>query len=282
MKFKKSLNNNIALAEDPEGNELIVIGTGIGFKKVKGQTLRREEIQKTFRIGEDERYQRIEQFFNEIPLQVIDIADQIIKLGQQYIGARINDSLLLPLSDHIHYALERLEKKLEIQSPLQWEVRHLYPKEFMAGQKAVALINEAFQVTLPEPEASFIALHFVNAQIEHGTMNQTLKVTTIINQILDLLTEHFNMKLEQDSMNYSRFITHLRYFIVRQMNKVTLSFKDEHFLFDVLSERYPDSYECVRKIRDFVEQEYGFHISKDEMVYLIIHVERMTSRSGAE
>lgn len=282
MKFKKSLNNNIALAEDPEGNELIVIGTGIGFKKVKGQTLRREEIQKTFRIGADERYQRIEQFFNEIPLQVIDIADQIIKLGQQHIGARINDSLLLPLSDHIHYALERLEKKLEIQSPLQWEVRHLYPKEFMAGQKAVALINEAFQVTLPEPEASFIALHFVNAQIEHGTMNQTLKVTTIINQILDLLTEHFNMKLEQDSMNYSRFITHLRYFIVRQMNKVTLSFKDEHFLFDVLSERYPDSYECVRKIRDFVEQEYGFHISKDEMVYLIIHVERMTSRSGAE
>lgn len=282
MKFKKSLNNNIALAEDPEGNELIVIGTGIGFKKVKGQTLRREEIQKTFRIGADERYQRIEQFFNEIPLQVIDIADQIIKLGQQYIGARINDSLLLPLSDHIHYALERLEKKLEIQSPLQWEVRHLYPKEFMAGQKAAALINEAFQVTLPEPEASFIALHFVNAQIEHGTMNQTLKVTTIINQILDLLTEHFNMKLEQDSMNYSRFITHLRYFIVRQMNKVTLSFKDEHFLFDVLSERYPDSYECVRKIRDFVEQEYGFHISKDELVYLIIHVERMTSRSGAE
>lgn len=282
MKFKKSLNNNIALAEDPEGNELIVIGTGIGFKKVKGQMLRREEIQKTFRIGEDERYQRIEQFFNEIPLQVIDIADQIIRLGQQYIGARINDSLLLPLSDHIHYALERLEKKLEIQSPLQWEVRHLYPKEFMAAQQAVTLINEAFQVTLPESEASFIALHFVNAQIDHGTMNQTLKVTTIINQILHLMTEHFNMKLEQDSINYSRFITHLRYFIVRQMNKVTLSFKDEHFLFDVLSERYPDSYECVRKIRDFVEQEYGFYISKDEMVYLIIHVERMTSRSGAE
>ncbi|WP_340026477.1 PRD domain-containing protein [Paenibacillus sp. FSL K6-1096] len=282
MIFKKSLNNNIALAEDPEGNELIVIGTGIGFKKVKGQTLRREEIQKTFRIGADERYQRIEQFFNEIPLPVIDIADQIIQLGHQYIGARINDSILLPLSDHIHYALERLEKKLEIQSPLQWEVRHLYPKEFMAGQKAVALINEAFQVILPESEASFIALHFVNAQIEHGTMNQTLKITTMINQILHLMTEHFNMKLEQDSMNYSRFITHLRYFIVRQMNKVTLSFKDEHFLYDVLSERYPDSYECVRKIKQFVEQEYGFHINKDEMVYLIIHVERMTSRSGAE
>ncbi|UOK61005.1 CAT RNA binding domain-containing protein [Paenibacillus sp. OVF10] len=33
MRFKKSLNNNIALAEDTEGCEVIVIGTGVGFKK---------------------------------------------------------------------------------------------------------------------------------------------------------------------------------------------------------------------------------------------------------
>lgn len=46
MKFKKSLNNNIALAEDLEGNELIVIGTGVGFKKVKGQELKQEDIKK--------------------------------------------------------------------------------------------------------------------------------------------------------------------------------------------------------------------------------------------
>lgn len=282
MKFKKSLNNNIALAEDLEGNERIVIGTGVGFKKVKGQELKQEDIQKTFRIGADERYQRMEQFFNEIPLQVIDITDQIIQLGKQNISSKLNDSILLPLADHIHYALERLRNELEIQNPLQWEIRNLYPKEFMTGQTAVGLINEAFQVKLHDSEASFIALHFVNAQIDRGTMSQTMKVTTIINQIIGLMTEHFNIKLEQDSINYSRFITHLRYFIVRQMNKVVLSFKDEHFLYDVLSSRYPDSYECVGKIKHFVEKEYCFSINKDEMVYLIIHVERMTSRSGTE
>ena len=34
MKFRKSLNNNIALAVDDDGYEIIIIGTGVGFKNI--------------------------------------------------------------------------------------------------------------------------------------------------------------------------------------------------------------------------------------------------------
>lgn len=86
MRFKKSLNNNIALAEDAEGCEVIVIGTGVGFKKVKGQPIEQSQIQKMFRIGSNDKYQRVEQFLSDIPLQVIDITDQIIEEGKTMIG----------------------------------------------------------------------------------------------------------------------------------------------------------------------------------------------------
>ncbi|PQP81504.1 hypothetical protein C0Q44_17430 [Paenibacillus sp. PCH8] len=282
MKFKKSLNNNIALAEDTDGCEVIVIGTGVGFKKVKGQTIDREHIQKTFRIGANDKYQRMEQFFNDIPLQVIDITDQIIETGQKRIGKKLHDSILLTLADHIHFALERLKTGMDIQNPLHWDIRHLYPVEYGAGEQAVNLINEAFHVSLSHSEASSIALHFVNAQFDSGSMNQTIKITKMINDILEIMSHHFEIAPDQESVNYSRFVTHLRYFIVRQLNREVLSFKDQHFLYDVLSERYPSSCQCAQKIKEFMEHQYKFIITPDEMVYLMIHIERVTTHPDAD
>ena len=241
MRFKKSLNNNIALAEDAEGYEVIVIGTGVGFKKVKGQWIEREQIQKTFRIGSDDKYQRLEQFFNDIPLQVINVTDQIIEHGRNQIGKKLNDSILLTLADHIHFALDRFKSGVDVQNPLHWDIRHLYPVEYRIGAYAVELINEAFEVSLPSTEASSIALHFVNSQFDSGSMNQTIKITQMINEVL--------------------------------------SFKDQQFLYDVLSERYPSSFQCALKIKEEMEQQRGFAITPDEMVYLMIHIERVTSRS---
>ncbi|QOS79186.1 PRD domain-containing protein [Paenibacillus sp. JNUCC31] len=282
MRFKKSLNNNIALAEDAEGCEVIVIGTGVGFKKAKGQWIERDQIQKTFRIGSNDKYQRLEQFFNDIPLHVIDITDQIIEAGQTIIGKKLNDSILLTLADHIHFALDRYNSGVEVGNPLHWDIRHLYPAEYRIGEYAVERINEAFQVSLPSSEASSVALHFVNSQFDSGSMNQTIKITKIINDCLEIMSHHFGIALDQESVNYSRFITHLRYFIVRQMNREVLSFKDQHFLFDVLSERYPSSFQCAQKIKEFMERQHEFNITPDEMVYLMIHIERVTSHSDAD
>ncbi|WP_342415849.1 PRD domain-containing protein [Paenibacillus sp. FSL R10-2782] len=282
MKFKKSLNNNIALAEDQDGCEVIVIGTGVGFKKARGQWIDRDHIQKTFRIGENDKYQRIEQFFNDIPLQVIDITDQIIEMGQEMIGKELNDSLLLTLADHIHFALERLKSGLDVQNPLHWDIRHLYPVEYRVGEQAVNRINEVFHVTMSHGEASSIALHFVNSQFDSGSMNQTIRITKIINDILEIMSVHFGIALDQEAVNYSRFVTHLRYFIVRQLNREVISFKDQHFLYDMLSERYPSSFQCAQKIKVFMEQQHEFIITPDEMVYLMIHIERVTSHSDAD
>lgn len=281
MRFKKSLNNNIALAEDDEGCEVIVIGTGVGFKKVKGQLIKQEQIQKTFRIGTNDKYQRLEQFFNDIPLHIIDITDQIIEEGQGLIGKKLNDSILLTLADHIHFALDRYHSGVEIQNPLHWDIRHLYPVEYRIGEHAVKRINEVLEVILPSVEASSIDLHFVNSQFDSSSMNQTIKITQVINDILGIMTDYFGMALNQESTDYSRFITHLRYFIIRQLNREVLSFKDQQFLYDVLSERYPSSFQCAQKIKEAMEQQRGFVITPDEMVYLIIHIERVTTRSNA-
>ncbi|UOK61006.1 hypothetical protein MT997_20495 [Paenibacillus sp. OVF10] len=53
---------------------------------MKGQPIEQSQIQKMFRIGSNDKYQRVEQFLSDIPLQVIDITDQIIEEGKTLIG----------------------------------------------------------------------------------------------------------------------------------------------------------------------------------------------------
>ena len=81
-----------------------------------------------------DKYQRVEQFLSDIPLQVIDITDQIIEEGKTMIGKKLNDSILLTLADHIHFALDRFKKGVDVQNPLHWDIRHLYPAEYHAGE----------------------------------------------------------------------------------------------------------------------------------------------------
>lgn len=279
MKFMKSLNNNIAMAVDDNGNEVIVVGTGIGFKKVKGQNIDERGIQKIFKFGKNDKYSRLDQFFNEIPLKIVDVTDQIIKQGNSLLGKTLNDSILLTLSDHLNFAVERTRSGIEINNPLQWEIRHLYPKEYQIGQHALSIIKDELGIQLPGSEASFIALHFVNAQFDNGEMNETLQITKMISTILEIVKSHFHLELDDESLNYSRFITHLRYFIVRQINKESIVIKEENFLYDILSQRYPRSFECVQKINQFLGDNYGWNVTNDEMVYLMLHIERVTARA---
>ena len=50
MRIKKVINNNILCAIDEKGNELIVTGKGIGFKRFTGELIDQARIEKIYRM----------------------------------------------------------------------------------------------------------------------------------------------------------------------------------------------------------------------------------------
>lgn len=46
VKINKILNNNVVIAKDDNGHEVIVMSTGLGFSKKAGDIFRREDAQK--------------------------------------------------------------------------------------------------------------------------------------------------------------------------------------------------------------------------------------------
>lgn len=277
FQFIKSLNNNIVLACDQKQNEVVLFGTGIGFSRKPGDIIEESSVHKLFFNDSNKRFAPMIQNLSE---PIISITEEMIQYGSTVLEKQIHASILIILADHIYFAIERAKNNQNIDNPLQWEIPHLYPKEYKIGTKGVELIKEKLAISLPLQEASLIALHFVNAQFERQDMNVTLKMTEIISRILDIVNYHFQINLDESSLYYSRFIVHLRYFIMRQRNstKDTIGLNDES-LFETVKTHYNKSYICATKIAKYLFDAHTWEISKDEIIYLLLHIERIINDS---
>lgn len=275
FEFVKSLNNNIVLAYDENHNEVVLFGTGIGFNRKKGDMVEESSVIKLFINDSNKRLAPMIQNLSE---DIVSATEEIVQYGSRVLEKQLHASILIVLADHLYFAMERAKKSQNVDNPLQWEVPHLYPKEYEIGVKGVKSIEERLQIKLPPQEASFIALHFVNAQFESQDMSDTLKITEIISRILDIVNYHFQLILDENSLYYSRFIVHLRYFIIRQKThmKDTIGLNDEDLL-ETVKTRYKKSYQCAVKIAKYLHDAYSWDVSKDEIIYLLLHIERITS-----
>lgn len=274
----KSLNNNIILAKSKENEEFVLFGTGIGFKKKKGDLIDVKQATKIFQPKGDF---RARQFLEHVSVDLLTVTEKIVSLGEAKLKVKLNQSILFALADHLHFAIEK-EDDWNLENPIQWEVPYLYYEEHEVGKLALGLIEEELGHKLPEREASFIALHFVNAQLDSDSMGDTIQITKLIKSIIKIIQRLFEVNLDKTTITYSRFITHLRYFIARQnMNNRAVNQMDDE-LKSVIQDRYMKSYACGLIIKSMIEKEFSWQVTEDEVIYLVIHIEQLIKENNKE
>lgn len=271
----KSLNNNLVLAVNEEAEEFVLFGKGIGFKKKKGDVIDQTLVTKIFES--QSQTQNFSAILANISPEILSMTEKIIEKGEQELNKKINASIIVALSDHIQSAIERQKNDQDLtENALQWEIPFLYFKEYELGKTALIMIEEEMGVVLPEIEASFIALHFVNAQDGLESMDETMFITKVTKSMVKIIQALFDISLNKSSINYSRFVTHIRYFMNRQIRNKAFTSENNDGLYAIIQEQYPRSYACGLTIREMLKKDYQMSISDDEMVYLIIHIERIT------
>jgi beta-glucoside operon transcriptional antiterminator len=278
MKVKKVINNNIVRSLDEKNNEVLVMGKGIGFKKKPGDPIDETAIEKVYTSTPELPTNKLTQLLSKVKLEHVQVANEIISYAKVSLGKKLSENVYLTLTDHIDYAIERYESDLPIKNALLWEIKRFYNHEFLIGKEALNIIENRLGIRLPEDEAGFIALHIVNAELDMSKVSQVTEMTKIIQRIVNIIKYHYKMDLDEYSLNYERFITHLKFFVHRLFSGVELEEdKDAGFLF-MLKERYKEEYECALKVREYIIKEFGKDLKEDEMIYLTIHIRRITSK----
>ncbi|WP_033164685.1 PRD domain-containing protein [Clostridium sp. KNHs205] len=275
MVVEKIINNNIISSFDEKGNEIVVMGRGLGFKVKPGQTIDQEKVEKIFRMDNDQEAKQLEAVLADIPIENIQLCNEIISYAKTVIKSKLSKNIYITLTDHINYAITRYQEGIHFTNALKWEIKKFYHEEFEAGKKAVELIRERIGIDMTEDEAASIALHFVNAELGIEISN-TIDVTKLIQNVLKIITYHFQLVINEDTINYERFITHLKFFSQRVVTNNNNTGVDEE-LYQMVKNQYPAAYACAEKIKAYVEQEYHIELPKEEMVYLTIHIKRIVS-----
>lgn len=275
MEVIKKINNNVAICMDGNGKELVAFGKGIGFPETPYEIQDMGRISRTF-YGVDARYFDL---LNEIPEDIFEISAKIVEYAKSILCAELNGNIVFTLADHIHFAMIRYQKKMFVNMPIMYDIQHLYPKEMQIGEHALQYINDCKKLPLAKEEAASIAMHFINAE----SLSRKAKDSSheLIEDVTAIIEDFFQITIDRNGFNNSRFVSHMQYLLQRKTIDQGLLSGNVR-LFTTMKDEYPKTYDCVLRIKDYLKREIDWDSSDEELLYFMLHINRLCSRENCE
>ncbi len=281
LRIKKVINNNVLCVIDDNNHELIVTGKGLGFQHKTGEFIDPGLVEKTYRMETRDDQRKLRELVGQIPIEHLVLTQELVEHIRGEIPQPLNESLLITMADHISFAIKRKKEGLEFRNPLQGDIMCYYPAEYRLGQYCLRVIREQLGVELVESEASFIALHIVNAEL-NTDMSEMYDITRLIDEALEVVEYYYQKKFDRESLDFSRFVVHLRYFAQRLFQDKTLEdgteMRDAEFR-RMIEKSCPEHYKCAQHIAAYVKSTWHKELSDEELIYLTIHLKRINMSS---
>ena len=282
MKIKKVINNNILCVVDPHGCEHIVTGRGIGFGRHRGENLDEGLIERSYRMEDKGAQKSLRELVEKIPAEHLELTQVLIADIRKQIPQKLNETLLITLADHISFAIERKQSGLAFSNPLAGSIMAYYPTEYYLGQQCLKSVRSKLGIDLHPDEAAFIALHIVNAEL-NTSMTEMYDITRLIGDVTKLVEYFYGRSFDRESLDFSRFVVHLRWFAQRLFQgKMLEDDQGEHDLVfrQLIMKNCRDHYKCAQCIEQYVRTTWQKELSQEELTYLTIHLKRINLSGG--
>ena len=276
MEIVRVFNNNLVLARDGAGREVILTGRGLGFQARPGQAVDPAKVVRTFIPTDGRDPDHLAHLLSGIPPEHIQLVGAALgEVGLESLTR--NPALVIALADHVSFALRRIAMGMDVEYPLLAEVKNLYADEYAQAEALLASINAHSDTPLPDTEAVGLALHLVNAGFSTGDLSYTYTMTGVIQQMVAVLEQTYGTALDPGSVSVGRFVTHLRYLFVRIHQHKQLN-ETQHTLVGVaIRQAYPRAVECSLRLASLLELRLGSTLTDDEVSYLTLHVARVAA-----
>lgn len=273
MKVQKILNNNVIVTLNEKGKEIVAMGRGIAFRKKTGDEIDPQQIDKVYTLSDQGISSKFQTMLADIPMEHMLLSERVIDYAKIRLGKKLNDSIYVTLPDHISTAIARYKDGIVLKNPLLWDIKRFYRDEFDVGLKANQIVLEETGVEFRQDEAAFITLHFVNAQLNEQ-MENVHDITQIMQDICAIVKEYFKMDFDESSLNYYRFINHVKFFAQRLLNGVYYD-DDDNDLLDVIKFKHKKSFNCAERIKQMILEKYNYDFGNEELLYLTVHIARI-------
>ncbi len=270
----KKINNNVSLCVDDNGVELIAFGKGIGYREHPYEIEDLTLIQRTF-------YGLKPQFIDliqTIPENIIEISLRIVELTNTTVALLANSNVVFTLADHINFAITRHHSGVKVKYNWYGDIAYKFQKEVEVGKIALAMIEQETGVSLAANEAFGIAIHLINAESEQSdTPNYDIEV--LVQKLVKIVEDRFQTTIASGSFSYVRFHSHILFLVDRVQHNTRISTENIQ-MFYVLKYEYAQAYDCALAMARLFSANLKITLNDEEILYLIIHINRLGSREG--
>lgn len=283
IKIKKVLNSSVVLAEDEQKKEFILFGKGIGYGQKAGNIIEEHQADQMFIPIENVKVKEFLGLLDAIPPVFVELTQQIVHYAEEKLNTKLNTGIYFTLMDHLNFAVERYKKNINITNRVYWEIKNYYSEEFKIGEFALKLMNEKLLIDLPIEEAANIAFHLINAQGEQKESKDGngMRYAKMIGSIVNLVRYSVNIDMDTENIHYTRFITHVKFFVERFYSDKMLDDKNNE-LFEQIANLYPQAMYGAFKIKEYIEQVNGKTIPNEELTYLAVHIHRLMTYNSLD
>ncbi|GGB53162.1 transcription antiterminator LicT [Lentibacillus populi] len=275
MKIKQILNNNAVIATDKNQKEVIAIGKGIGFKYHSNDWLDEADAIKVYVPMNSSYREKIIPLLEEIPFDCITLTEKIIDYAEKTLKVTLNQNLIINLADHINFSIRKFKEGMDLSNIFTEDIKRFYSDVYSVGVHAVKMINDFYHVNMNGDEAASIAFHIIDA-MGNSTTEDTFKIITGVNDIVEIIEHHLNLSFDENSLDYSRFIIHLQFFMKKiylEDNKNSSSYSS--FTLQLNEQKYADIDECIGKVNKYTSKKHNYQLTGDDKLYLKIHIIRL-------
>lgn len=274
MKIIKIFNNNAVATITDDKADVILTGSGIGFQKKIGDEIDESKIEKHYFYQGGEQ-NPIYQLFSRTPVEYFKLSQMIMEEAQNRLGVILKSQVIVALTDHILFAVERAQTNTDLPNLVLPEIRTLYKKEYEIGLWAIDLIKKTLNIELKEDEAGYIALHILNGTTEYSGGN-TMETLQLINGCISIISEVYEVEFDENSLDYLRLNTHLKFLAQRVFDNEQQEPEQNDEMFMFFKKRDAKISECVGRIKEFIKESFDYELLEKEQLYLMIHIHKIT------
>lgn len=273
--ISKVLNNNVAIADHPSYGETVVIGNGVGFNRKKGDVLPEDLADKMFVLKSEKEQENYKKLLPNIDEQMQASIIETIQHINSRVPGSLNEHIHVGLTDHLLFALNRVQNGMEMKNPFLIETITLYPFEYEVAKEVIEIMKEKTGIGLPEGEIGFITLH-IHSAVVNKELAEVNKFSQLVSNLVGIIEDQLDFKMDKESVDYMRLVRHLRFTIDRVLADEKID--EPQKIANLLKEEYPVCYNLAWKLIKIMQQKLMKPVYDAEAVYLTMHLQRLQTK----
>lgn len=245
--------------------EMIVISKGISFRYALKEKINKNELfEKQYTLIKEENVNVEEDNANlfKKAAGILNIVNKELE------DKEIEPEVMKAFFSHCIAMLRRIENDNQIINPFHYETIALYKDAYYLTETISQKISAYLGYDLPQSEIDFLVLYIQSIYSEIDT-SLVQKLNQITAEIIEMIELNSKFEIDKASIAYSRFITHIKFIVLRVVKKEDVP---EFDFLSLILEHYSEYLPLEKRIKEIIERNLNTQLNEAEEAYIIMHL----------